>query len=199
MNTIQFTKPCAEVLARRRKIKKTVSMSLSVVLPTLMIIFAIHMMYITASYGEYAMSHHLFAVSIAAAIILPIITAYELKPWYKLQEDGSGYKMKYTGELVCGYLEIPAEYKEKPVVALGNLFGNPFAAPQNVKSITVPDTVISVHRNCFHNEYLKEICFTGTKAQWADILAKGVCIDTSQIVYCTDGQYNYLTDGKPCE
>ncbi len=206
MKKSEQTQSYGEIMAQRKKRAIIRYRWAYAVFAVLFVILGFHMPVL----GNYIFDHYIgnytdpalyndfwreFKIFEIGSFVLPIILliAYfldvrALDPWYARSKDKSGYIMKAMGNLARGHFEIPAEYKEKPVVEIGNLFlWSTVTKP--VTSLTIPGSVTAIHRDCFRDKALQEIRFEGTKAQWAAILAKGIYIRTDLVVSCTDGEF----------
>ncbi len=107
------------------------------------------------------------------------------------KEVAGGYsidRIDWLYGLFAKSVDIPNTYKGKPVVEIGE---HAFSLADNIKSITIPDSVTSIGDSAFsvcHN--LTSITFEGTKAQWKQI-SKGHNwnYNTGEYtVYCTNGE-----------
>lgn len=110
--------------------------------------------------SEIAQTKKVFAIPsifmIVAISIIGVIIPWNLfkTPRLIYTRYGEGYKVfRYTrNDETIEHIDIPSEYKDLPVIAIGEKsFAN-----TNIQTITLPDTLETIHTEAFKNAYLLE-------------------------------------------
>jgi len=99
-------------------------------------------------------SRKIFAISMVAAVILPMLIF--IKPIILYEEVDNGYNVRYYAFGITNFTSatIPETHNGKYVVGLrGNTFSNMFF----LREVTLPDTIIEIRGEAFKNTNIKEI------------------------------------------